>query len=104
MVKTFVFKLVWDKIALDNLKEALDYLDLQSKQAPKILKNGIFNKIETLQKNPFICEPDKLKNPKNDEFRAFIVFNYRITYQIKLSEKEIWIIRIRHTIREPLGY
>ena len=35
MVKTFVFKLVWDKIALDNLKEALDYLDLQSKQAPK---------------------------------------------------------------------
>jgi plasmid stabilization system protein ParE len=51
-----------------------------------------------------MCEVDKLKAPSGMDFRAFIVFSYRITFQIKLEAKEIRILRVRHTSREPLGY
>ena len=51
-----------------------------------------------------MCEVDKLKAPSDMDFRAFIVFSYRITFQIKLEAKEIRILRVRHTSREPLGY
>ncbi len=104
MVKKVAFTLIWDKNALLDFKEALAYLNRQSELAPKIVKKEIVNRIESIQINPFICEPDSLKNPKSDDFRAFTVFNYRITYQIKISEKEIRILRIRHTSREPFGY
>ncbi len=48
-------------------------------------------------------EKDKLKNPPDRSFRAFLVFNYRISYQVKTDLNEIRIVRIRHTGREPIG-
>jgi hypothetical protein len=39
-----------------------------------------------------------------DHFRAFVIYNYRITYQVKEAAKEICILRIRYTSREPLEY
>lgn len=53
---------------------------------------------------PFQAEPDELRRPKNDFFRAVVVFSYRITYQIVPDVNEIRILRIRHTSREPLNY
>ena len=67
-------------------------------------EKGILSRIEIIRTSPLICEPDKLKDPKSKDFRAFAIFNYRVTYQIKSSEKEIRIVRVRHTSREPLGY
>ena len=104
MVKASSFEVVWDRKALDNLQHILDYLSKQSDQAPKTVKKGILSKIEIIRTSPLICEPDKLKDPKSKDFRAFAIFNYRVTYQIKSSEKEIRIVRVRHTSREPLGY
>jgi hypothetical protein len=51
-----------------------------------------------------LCAVDKLKEPLNKNFRAFVVYSYRVTYQINMEAKEIRILRIRHTSREPLGY
>jgi mRNA-degrading endonuclease RelE of RelBE toxin-antitoxin system len=64
----------------------------------------VLSRLDDLKKNPLIFEIDRLKDNPNKEFRAFIIFNYRITYQIKEATKEIRILRIRHTSREPLGY
>jgi len=47
---------------------------------------------------------DKLKESPNKDFRAFVVYSYRLTYQIKIDAKEIRVLRVRHTSREPLGY
>ena len=104
MVKSNSFKIVWDRNALDHFKEILEFLEKQSKQAPKIVKTAIIARIELIKANPSITEVDKLKDLPNKEFRAFVVFSYRVTYQIKFDTKEIRILRIRHTSREPLGY
>ena len=104
MVKPIVLKVVWDIEALNQFKEVLTYLEEQSEQAPKIVKQAILDRIKVIVKNPFSYELDKLREPSSEEFRAFVVFNYRITYQIQLELKEIRILRVRHTSREPLGY
>lgn len=104
MVKPAVFKIRWDRHALDQLKEILEHLSKQSDQAPKIVKTAILARLNAIKANPLITEPDKLKDPRANQFRAFIVFSYRLTYQVKVENKEIHILRIRHTSREPLGY
>lgn len=98
------YTIIWDRIALNHFKEILAYLSSQSSQAPKIVREGIMSRIADLRKNPQIFEIDRLKDNPNKEFRAFIIFSYRISYQIKETTKEIRILRIRHTSREPLGY
>jgi len=100
--KSFIIK--WDRVALNHFKEILTYLSEQSPQAPKIVKEGVLSRLDDIKKNPLIFEIDRLKDNPNKEFRAFIIFNYRITYQIKEATKEIRILRIRHTSRDPLGY
>jgi len=62
------------------------------------------SRLEDVKKNALIFEQDKLKEPPSKDFRAFIIYSYRITYQIKTETKEIRVVRIRHTSREPLGY
>ena len=104
MIKQKSFTIIWDRIALDHFKDILDFLSKQSSQAPKIVKEGVLSRIEDIKKNAFIFEIDKLKDYPNKEFRAFVIYNYRITYQINEASKEIRILRIRHTSREPFGY
>ena len=104
MVKSSSFKIIWDRKALDNFKEILTYLEKQSNQAPRIVKEAITSRLEIIKINPLIAESDKLKDHPNKDFRAFVIFSYRVTYQIKNGTKEIRILRIRHTSREPLGY
>jgi hypothetical protein len=104
MVKAKPLKVVWDIEALGQFKEILIFLEEQSIHAPKIVKNAVLDRIEQIKVNPLSFELDKLKSPSDKDFRAFIVFSYRITYQIKFDAREIRILRIRHTSREPLGY
>jgi len=104
MNKQKSYTIIWDRIALDDFKDILDYLSKQSSQAPKIVRKGVFSRLHDIEKNPLIFEIDKLKDPANKEFRAFVIYNIRITYQIKEMTKEIRILRIRHTSREPFGY
>lgn len=98
------FKISWDRKALDHLKEILSHLAKQSNQAPKIVKSAILERLDLISTNPLISESDKLKDPTNKDFRAFVVFNYRVTYEIKADTHEIRILRVRHTSREPLDY
>lgn len=104
MVKSSSLKISWDRIALDNLKEILAYLAKQDDQAPKIVKSAIVSRLDIIKTNPLICETDKLKDATSKDFRAFVVYSYRVTYQIKSGTKELRVLRIRHTSREPLGY
>lgn len=104
MVKSNLLNIVWDRKALDNFKEILSYLEKQSNQAPRIVKEAVIDRLEVLKSNPLICELDKLKDHPNKDFRAFVIYSYRVTYQIKHSTNEIRVLRIRHTSREPFGY
>jgi plasmid stabilization system protein ParE len=104
MVKPSSFKIIWDRTALNHFKGILAYLEKKSPQAPKIVKDAILSRLEVIKTNPLIIEVDKLKDPPHSEFRAFAIFSYRVTYQIKPETREIRVLRLRHTSREPLGY
>ena len=104
MVKSTSFRIIWDRKALDEFKEILTYLEKQNAQAPKIVNGAIIDRLEVIKSNPLIAESDKLKDSPNKDFRAFVIYSYRVTYQIKIDIREIRILRIRHTSREPLGY
>lgn len=104
MVKRKSYSIIWDRIALNHFKNILDFLSKQSSQAPKIVKEGVLSRLDDVKRNTLIFEIDKLKNNPNKEFRAFVIYSYRVTYQIKVATKEIRVIRIRHTSREPFGY
>lgn len=104
MVKQKTYTIIWDRIALDHFKDILEFLSKQSSQAPKIVKDGILSRLDDVKKNALIFKLDKLKDTPNKEFRASVIYSYRITHQIKIGSREIRIIRIRHTSREPLGY
>ena len=104
MVKQKTYTIIWDRIALDHFKDILEFLSKQSSQAPKIVKDGVLSRLDDVKKNALIFELDKLKDTPNKEFRASVIYSYRITHQIKIGSREIRIIRIRHTSREPLGY
>ena len=95
---------MWDRVALDHFKEILSFLEKQSAIAPKIVKDAVLVRLDLIKRNPMISEADKLKEPSDKDFSAFVVFSYRVTFQIKQEQKEIYILRIRHTGREPLGY
>jgi plasmid stabilization system protein ParE len=104
MINRKSYTIIWDRIALDHFKEILDLLSKQSSQAPKIVREGVLSRLDEMKRNPLIFELDKLKDHPNNEFRAFVIYNYRITYQIKVETKEIRVLRIRHTSQEPFGY
>ena len=104
MVKSASFKIIWDRKALNNFKQILTFLEKQSDRAPKIVKDAIAERLEIIKINPLICELDRLKESPDKEFRAFVIYSYRVTYQIKSVEKKIRVLRIRHTGMEPLGY
>lgn len=104
MINSKPFTIIWDRIALDDFKVILDFLSTQSSQAQSVVKEGVLSRLDKIKMNPLIFELDKLKDDPNKEFRAFVIYNFRITYQIKVDTKEIRILRIRHTSREPFGY
>ncbi len=104
MVKKITFKIIWSRNALNDFKGILDFLSNQSTEALKIVKKAVLSRLRVIKTNALICETDKLKDPREKEFRAFVVYSYRITYQINIEAKEIRVVRIIHTSREPLGY
>lgn len=104
MVASKTYEIVWDKNAFDDLVQILNYLEAHSIQAPQIVKKAVLDRLKVIKSNPLISEKDKLRNPPDLNFRSFVVFSYRIAYQIHNESNEIRILRIRHTSREPLGY
>ncbi|MFN8862699.1 MAG: type II toxin-antitoxin system RelE/ParE family toxin [Flavobacteriales bacterium] len=104
MVKRATFRVIWDAEAISQFADILNYIGGQSEQAPRIVKTAVLKRVDLLRKNPFVFETDKLKDPPDESFRAFVVYSFRVAYQVRQDLKEIRVLRIRHTSREPLGY
>ena len=71
MVKSVSYKIIWDRQALDNLKEILDYLQKQSKQAPKIIKTSILENLEHIKTNQLTF--DKKSQIKTSKHFLYLV-------------------------------
>ncbi len=95
-------EIVWSSEASYSFVEILEYLSSKSMSAVDIVGNSILDEIENLSKNPFVHPADRFKNNRSGNFRACVVYSYRISYQV--TDSEIHVLRIRHTSREPLEF
>lgn len=102
MVTRKEYHIVWDTPASEELDRELHYLQKRSIEAPRIITNGILDKIKAIKTDPYICEVDRFKLVNDGTYRAFVVFRYRVSYRI--LKDIIHILRIRHTSREPLEH
>lgn len=92
----------WPSRAQKQLEKAYQYILKKSYQNAEKVKADILASTRKLADHPEHHPPDKYRSNNDDSFRAYEVHHYRIAYQVK--EKEIVIVRVRHTSMEPLTY
>lgn len=95
-------RIEWHKEASLNFDELLEYLYYESEQAASLVGNAILDEIEKLAAHPTSQPLDRFKKNNDGNFRACIVYSYRISYYV--DSNIIYILRIRHTSREPLEH
>ena len=94
-------EIIWSETAHNQLKKIYKYLSKKSKSediSNKVI-DKIYNSVTILSTNWEIYELDEMKISNKGNYRAFEIYSYRITYKITL--KQIQILRIRHTSRNP---
>lgn len=101
MVKA-VRKVVWGEEARLQLRSLYEYIKADSPRSAKKVRDDIAKIIRKLSSHSESHSADKYKINNDGTFRAFEKHHYRIAYRIK--EKEIRILRIRHTKMNPLDY
>lgn len=92
----------WNRNALNQLIKAVEYIREESAQNAEKVKNEMLYEITGLATHPEKYPPDKYKLNNDGSFKAFELHRYRVSY--RLWKKEVRIIRIRHTKRNPKNY
>ncbi len=92
-----------DNEARKSLQNAYSHIKKDSLQNAEKVREKILSAIKDLADNPYRHSPDKYRvNNENNSFRAFEIHKYRVAYYV--SDKEVRVIRIRHTKMNPVGY
>ncbi len=94
-------EIIWTETSLNQLENIYFYLLEETKSfeiADKVI-DSLISSVEILKSDWEIYEIDEMRIPKDSNYRAFEKFSYRISYKIDLDK--IYIIRIRHTSRNP---
>lgn len=102
MVKRKAYKVIWSDLAKEQLKGAYKRIKKDSEQNAKTVRTRILESTRALSTGTEIYKADELKSGNKGNYRAYVIYNYRITY--KITDSRIEIVRVRHTSREPLGY
>ena len=94
-------EIVWTKTAQNQLEDIYFYLlDVsKSDRIPEKVVETIYTSATILKSNWEIYELDEMKINNDGNHRAFEIYSYRISY--KITENFIYILRIRHTSRNP---
>ncbi len=92
----------WPYRAQNQLAKAYQYILITSYQNAEKVKKDILASVHKLVVNPEMYPPDKFRKNNDGSFRAYELHRYRIAYRV--TEKEIIIVRVRHTSMEPKKY
>ena len=95
-------KVAWSEDARQQLKAAYNYIKEDSSQNAKKIRSDIANIVSSLPLNPHKYPQDKYKLANDGSYRAFEKHKYRIVNRV--LDREIRILRIRHTSIEPKNY
>lgn len=91
----------WDGEALSAFENAMARISEDSYLAAIKVASGIELALSDAARHPMRNPPDKYRRDKDTSFRAFELYNYRITYHIHLEE--LVIVKFRHVKQAP-GY
>ena len=97
-------EIIWTQTSQNQLEDIYFYLLEETKSfkiADKVI-DSLVTSVEILKNNWEIYEMDEMRIPIDESYRAFEKFSYRISY--KIDESKIYILRIRHTSRNPKFY
>ena len=92
----------WDDEPLAAFRAAIAYIRKRSFQSADKVKQDILEKIDQLAEHLEIHPPDKWKEGNQQQFRAFEIHRFRISYEV--MNEEIIIARFRHTSQQPEMY
>lgn len=97
-------KIIWSVDALNQLEDIHFYILFETKSiriADKVIEK-IFESTKVLKTSSEIYELDEQRKNNDGSFRAFYIYNYKISYRI--VSNEIQVLRIRHTSRKPKNW
>ena len=92
----------WPLQVQKQLAKAYSFILLRSYQNAEKIKAAILDSTRKLPGYPEMYPRDKYRKNNDGSFRAYEIHRYRITYRI--TDKEIIIVRVRHTSMEPREY
>lgn len=92
----------WSRMAEMQLRKMYQYIKKDSLQGAEKVRDGLVRLSESLAHNPQRFPKDKFKLNNDGSYRAVELYHYRLSY--KIMEKEILIVRLRHTAMSPLIY
>ncbi len=95
-------KIHWTKKAAQQFNEAINYIRLDSDKRADKVKNTLLEKITKLSDDSIVHRIDPYKLNNDGRYLYFEVLKYRIVYYA--GQKEVFIIRIRHTSMNPKRY
>lgn len=97
-------EIIWTQTSQKQLEDIYFYLLEETKSieiADKVI-GSLVASVEILKNNWGIYEMDEMRIPIDENYRAFEKFSYRVSY--KIDSENIYIIRVRHTSRNPKLY
>lgn len=99
-----VKKIIWTNLAESNLYTCFLELLEQSKSVDITSKiiTEVYESVSILSTDSEIYKLDTLKTNNKGNIRAFQKHSYRISYLIE--DNEIYILRVKHSRKEPLKY
>ena len=97
-------EIIWTKTSQNQLEDIYFYLleETKSFEIPDKIIDGLVASVEILKYSWELYEIDEMRVPIDINYRAYEKFSYRISY--KIDSEKIYIIRIRHTSRNPKSY
>jgi len=102
MGKSQRFKVILTADAERQYFQATEYLLNESEKGYRNFIKKFRERAALIADKPKLYSADKYKLNNNGAYRAFVIYNYRVTY--KIEDKEVIILLIRHTSQEPKQY
>lgn len=102
MVQKKIKIIEWTKDAAEQYYKILGYLQEKAPEAIDIVGSTLLDAIDDFAFQYNSYPPDRFKKNNDGTYKALVVFSYRISYRI--TDTKIYILRIRHTSREPLEH
>ena len=98
----FIREIIWRTAAVIYLENAINYIREDSVKNADTVANAILSSIEKAAGFPEHFPPDKYRLNNSDSFRAFEIYNFRVSFYF--NAEIIRIVRIRHTKQKTQNY